>query len=384
VSKSYFLPALALAAALASPLAQADDTPSTTVGGLFFIDFTDINATQDAPVVPLGAKAPAKAGDVDPSGFGLDVKRGYLIVNHTFDDVWSAYLNTDFNFATYKAASTSSVTGGTTGETVTTTTTVTTPETQLFIKKLYVQGRFDQYAVLRVGSADMPWTGYVEGLYGYRFIENTMTDRSGFANTADWGVNLAGGDGLINYSASIVNGGGYKNPSRSKGVDEEFRFGVTPLDGALVLGLGGYSGHRGLDKELTPAVNTASRWDVLVGWKASGLTLGAEWFTADKWNDVLNTGATNKSDGLSLFGSYDFPGTAFSVFARHDTVKPAKDTDPSQKDDYTNLGVAWRYSANLTWALAYKDDKLTDNLGYKLDSDQLKTQEIGIWAQVKF
>jgi len=381
------LAAFGLAAALASPLARADDTssttPSTTVGGLFFIDFTDIDASQDAPVVPAGAKAPAKTGDVDPSGFGLDVKRGYLIVNHTFDDVWSALFTSDFNFATYKASSTSTVTG-TSGDTVSTTTTVTTPETQLFIKKLYMQGRFNQWAVLRVGSADMPWAGYVEGVYGYRFVENTMTDRSGFANTADWGVNLNGADGLINYSASIVNGGGYKNPSRSKGVDEEFRLGITPLDGALVIGLGGYSGHRGLDKESAPAVNTASRWDALLAWKADGLTAGVEWFSADKWNDVLNPGTTNKSEGLSLFGSYDFPGTAFSVFARHDEVKPAKDTDPSQKDEYYNLGLAWKYNANLTWALAYKNDKLTDNLGYQLDSDQLKTQEIGVWAQVKF
>src|SRR6185437_15589990 len=108
----------------------------------------------------------------------------------------------DFNYASYKASSTATVTGGAPGETIATTTTVTTPETQLFIKKLYLQGHFNDWATLRIGSEDTPWTGYVEGVYGYRFVENTMTDRSGFANTADWGVNLAGGDGLINYSAS--------------------------------------------------------------------------------------------------------------------------------------------------------------------------------------
>ncbi|HEY3644769.1 MAG TPA: carbohydrate porin [Gammaproteobacteria bacterium] len=380
MSKSNFLLTLAVASVLAAPVAHADDMPSTTVSGLFFIDLTGISTTQDAPVVPLGAKPAAKTGDIDPSGIGLDVKRGYLIVNHSFDDVWSAYLNTDFNYASYKASS--SVSGGVPGETVNTS--VTTPETQLFIKKLYLQGRFDQWAVLRVGSADMPWTGYVEGLYGYRFVENTMTDRSGFANTADWGVNMNGADGLFNYSASIVNGNGYKNPSRSKGMDEEFRLGLTPLDGALVIGVGGYFGHRGQDTETTPAVHTASREDLLVGWKAAGLTLGGEWFIADDWNDVLNAGTTTKSEGLSLFGSYDFPGTAFSVFARHDQVKPAKDTFSQLKDEYSNLGVAWKYNANLTWAVAYKNDKLTDNLKYNLGSDDLKTEELGIWAQIKF
>jgi hypothetical protein len=380
------LPALALASLLAAPLAQADDAGSTSIGGVLFIDFTSINTTQDAPVVPAGAKALPKTGDVDPTGLGLDVKRAYLIVNHSFDDVWSAYLNTDFNYASYKAASSSTVNGGATGETVTTNTTVTTPETQLFVKKAYLQGHFNDWATLRIGSSDTPWTGYVEGVYGYRFIENTMTDRSGFANTADWGVNLAGGDGLINYSASILNGNGYKNPSRSKSVDEEFRFGVTPLDGALIFGVGGYTGHRGQDTEATPAVNTASRWDALAAWKADGLTAGVEWFSADKWNNVLTPAGTptTKSEGLSLFASYAFPGTDWAVFARHDDVKPAQDTDSSQQDQYYNLGLAWKYNPNITWALAYKNDKLTDNLKYNLGSDNLKTEELGIWAQVKF
>jgi hypothetical protein len=392
--KNKTLLAVALATAIAAPLAQADDAGSTSISGVLFIDFTDISTTQDAPVVPAGAKALPKTGDIDPNGLGLDVKRAYLIVNHSFDDVWSAYLNTDFNFASYKAASTSTstpaVTGGTPGETVTTTTTtnttVTTPETQLFIKKAYLQGHFDDWATLRIGSADTPWTGYVEGVYGYRFIENTMTDRSGFANTADWGVNLAGGDGLVNYSASILNGNGYKNPSRSKSVDEEFRLGVTPLGGALIFGIGGYAGHRGQDMEATPAVNTASRWDALAAWKADGLTAGVEWFSADKWNNVLTPVGTptTKSEGLSLFASYAFPGTDWAVFARHDDVKPTQDTDSSQQDQYYNLGVAWKYNTSITWAFAYKSDKVTDNLKYNLGSDDLKTEEFGIWAQVKF
>lgn len=380
------LPAAVLASLLAAPIAQADDAGSTTVGGVLFIDFTDISTTQDAPVVPAGAKAPPKTGDVDPTGFGLDVKRGYFIVNHTFDDVWSAYFNTDFNYASYKASSTATVTGGAPGETIATTTTVTTPETQLFIKKLYLQGHFNDWATLRIGSEDTPWTGYVEGVYGYRFVENTMTDRSGFANTADWGVNLAGGDGLINYSASIENGNGYKNPSRSKSMDEEFRLGVTPLDGALIFGIGGYTGDRGQDTEATPAVNTASRWDALAAWKADGLTAGVEWFSADKWNNVLTPASTptTKSEGLSLFASYAFPGTDWAVFARHDDVKPTQDTDSSQEDQYFNAGVSWKYNPNITWAFAYKNDKVTDNLKYKLGSDDLKTEEFGVWAQVKF
>ena len=375
--KNSLVVAFAVVTSLASVVARADDAGRTTVGGVIFTDFTSVSTTQESKT---GSK------DIDPNGFGLDVKRGYLIVNHSFDDVWSAYFNTDFNFASYKATSTSTVSGGNAGETVSTTTTVTTPETQLFIKKLYLQGRFDPWATLRIGSADMPWTSYVEGVYGYRFVENTLTDRSGFANTADWGVHLFGGDGFASYAVSLVNGSGYKNPSRSKSMDEEARVAVTPLDGHLILAAGLYSGKRGLDTEAAPAVNTASREDLLLAWKASGLILGLEWFDADKWNDVRTPSGTptTKSSGTSLFGSFDFPDSAFSAFARYDDVKPTKDTDASQEDKYYDAGVAWKSSANLTWALAYKYDKVTDNLKLGNTTDSLKSQEIGVWAQVKF
>jgi len=46
--------------------------------------------------------------------------------------------------------------------------------------------------------------------------------------------------------------------------------------------------------------------------------------------------------------------------------------------------VAWKSSANLTWALAYKSDKLTDDLKLGNTTDSLKTEEFGVWAQIKF
>ncbi|HEV2333266.1 MAG TPA: carbohydrate porin [Gammaproteobacteria bacterium] len=373
--KINLLVSLAVSAALAAPLAHADNPGDTTIGGLIYTDLTSISTTQDQTSGNV---------DKDPNGFGLDVKRGYFIVNHTFDDMWSANLTTDFNFASYKDSCT--VTGGAKGETCAVTT--TTPETQLFVKKIYVQGKFDDMAIMRVGSSDMPWIPFAESVYGYRFVENTLIDRTiaggSFGNSADWGVNLSGKSDMVNYSISVVNGGGYKNPSRSKSMDEEGRVAFTPLDGSLIIALGAYTGKRGLDTEAKPAVNTVSRSDLLVAWKNSGLTAGLEWFSADKWNDVQNTGTTTKSDGYSVFASYDFPGTDYSVFGRYDDVKPTKDTDSSQEDKYYNAGFAWKSNANITWALAYKSDKLTDNLKLKNTSDDLKTQEFGIWAQIKF
>ena len=366
------LVSLAVSAALAAPLAAHADNPGdTTIGGVVYTDLTSISTTQDTA---------AGSTDKDPNGFGLDVKRAYFVVNHTFDDVWSANLTTDFNFASYKNSCT--VTGGAVGETCSVTT--TTPETQLFVKKVYLQGKFDPMATLRIGSADMPWIPFAEGVYGYRFVENTLIDRAGFGNSADWGVNLSGANDMVNYSVSVVNGGGYKNPSRSKGMDEEGRVAFTPLDGDLTIALGAYTGKRGQDTEAKPAANTVSRSDLLVAWKASGLTAGVEYFSADKWNDVQNTGTTTKSDGYSVFASYDIPSTDYSVFGRYDDVKPTKDTFSTQEDKYYNAGFAWKTGKNITWALAYKSDKVTDNLKLGNTSDDLKTQEFGLWAQIKY
>jgi hypothetical protein len=384
---------LAVAAALAAPLAAHADAGDTTIGGTVYADFTSIN-TQN------------KGTDVDPNGIGTDVTRAYFIVTHQFDDIWSANLTTDFNFASFKAASTSTcaVTGGAVGETcaVGTSTTVTTPQNQIFIKKAYVQGKFDDLLVFRIGSADMPWIPYAEGAYGYRFVEKTLIDREGFGNSADWGLNLNGASGMINYSISAVNGGGYKNPTRSKTVDWEGRLGVTPIDG-LIVAAGFYTGDLGQDTEAkeaasnavaatptTPAVaatpkNTATRTNLLVDWKGSGLNVGAEYFTAKNFNSGLiftSSTKTDSEDGYSVYGSYDFPDTAFGIYARYDSVKPKKDVESGLKDTYYNGGFAWHASKSITWAFGFKsDEQKDDSVTTPVD---LKTQEVGVWLQAKY
>ncbi len=48
----------------------------------------------------------------------------------------------------------------------------------------------------------------------------------------------------VNYSVSVVDGGGFKNPTRTKYVDFEGRLGFQPVDW-LTVGIGGYTGHLG-------------------------------------------------------------------------------------------------------------------------------------------
>ena len=357
---------LAVAAALAAPLAHAD-AGDTTLGGVIYADFTTIN-TQNA------------GKDVDPNGFGVDVSRAYLIVNHQFDDIWSANLTTDFNFASFKNSCT--VTGGAVGETCSVTT--TTPQNQIFVKKAYIQGKFDDLALFRIGSADMPWIPYAEGVYGYRFVEKTLIDREGFGQSADWGLHLSGANGMFNYQVSAVNGGGYKNPTRSKTMDLEARAGVT-MSGFIIEG-GLYTGELGQDTETHEAAavgikkNTASRENLLVAWKGMGATVGLEYFSAENFNSsFIFSNTTDKEDGFSVYGSYDFPGSDWGVYARYDNVKPKKDTDSTLKDTYYNLGASWKANKSVTWAFGVKSDELKDDT-----SIDLKTVEYGVWAQIKY
>ncbi|MDB6160467.1 MAG: porin [Gammaproteobacteria bacterium] len=37
----------------------------------------------------------------------------------------------------------------------------------------------------------MPWDPFAESLYAYRYVEKTITDRLGYSNTTDWGLNAS-------------------------------------------------------------------------------------------------------------------------------------------------------------------------------------------------
>lgn len=137
---------------------------NTKVGGTMFFDATN----QDHDEKIGNARSIQKDGHGSTNGTGFDVKRFYLTVDHKFDDVWSANLTTDFNYQS------------------------TLSQTSLFVKKAYVQGKFDPLFTVRFGAADMPWIPFVEKWYGYRYVENTITDRS-FEGGRSGGTATAGG-----------------------------------------------------------------------------------------------------------------------------------------------------------------------------------------------
>jgi len=273
--------------------------------------------------------------DQSNNGTQTELKRFYLGVDHKFNNVLSANLTTDFRY-------------GSNG---------TSNDVLVYVKKAYLQAKFAPEFFVRVGAADLPWVGFSEGVYGYRFVENTLIDRTKFGTSSDWGVHVGGSflDGKVNYAASAINGAGYKTLSRnSNTVDLEGRLSVNPIKN-ITLGVGGYTGKLGKSAENGVDTRRATRFNALAAYTDSRVRLGVEYFHAKNWLNV--TGPVGDSaDGWSAFGSFAF-NKQFSVFGRYDWVKPKKDLSPDLTDRYFNVGVNYKPIKEVDLALVYKRDR---------------------------
>ncbi len=360
--------AVATTALVAPPAFAVDVGDNTTVGGLVYSDLSYINLQDDnSKGVPV---------ETAPTGTGFDVKRLYLIVNHTFNDIWSADLTTDAQYATASTATVTTPSGTTTALTSQTT---SGGATEVFIKKLYLQGAFNKAFVLNVGSTDTAWLTFDTNLYGLRWIDKTTTDRLGFANPDDWGAYASGSfgpDGRISYSVGAVDGGGYKNPTRTKFVDLDSRVSVQALDW-LTFGVGFYDGHLGQVTSANASYpnHTATRLDGVVAVHFSSFRVGAEYFRANDFKTVNNTadatygtstivtsnGAAPPTDtaaGYSLWATYNFT-PQWAVFGRYDDAHLSEDVARALTDEYYNFGVSYEILKQLDVALVYKYEKVS-------------------------
>ncbi|MES2120873.1 MAG: hypothetical protein V4513_09885 [Pseudomonadota bacterium] len=310
-------------------------------------------------------------------GTQTELKRFYLGVDHQFDDTFSANVTTDFRY-------------GANG---------TSKDVLVYVKKAYLQAKFSPALVARIGAADLPWVPFVEGLYGYRFVENTLIDRTKFGTSADWGVHLGGTFGtnnMFSYAVSAINGAGYKTLSRSSNtIDLEGRVSVNPVKN-ITLGLGGYSGKLGKSNETVNTNHRATRWNAVAAYTDSRIRLGVEYFSARDWANIASapvptpapTTIHDDSDGWSAFGSFAFT-PKLTAFGRYDWVKPSKDLKPLLNDQYFNVGLNFKPIDKIDLALVYKHDRvkngtLSTSNGVIGGADEGKYDEVGIFGQLAF
>jgi len=294
------------------------------------------------------------------TGTGFDIKRFYVGIDHKFNDTYSGNITTD---VTYNSGQ----------------------QIDVYVKKAYLQAKYSDALTVRVGSADLPWIPFAEDVYGMRYIENTLADRTKYGTSADWGVHVLGKVGMVNYAASVINGNGYKNPTRSKSVDVEGRVSTT-VEG-LTLGLGGYSGKLGKDVQGAVTHHIATRWDAIAGYKIENLKFGAEYFSTKNWNSVTSVNS-DSADGWSVFSSYAFTPQV-TAFGRYDWVKKSATALPSARDNYFNLGLQWEPTKIVDFALVYKRDEakkgaFSTSNGTIGGSNKGTYDEFGVWGQYRW
>lgn len=373
----------------------------TKVSGRFFMDVSNIDASGNIKTAggnTFHTKSPS-------DGFNYDLKRAYLTIDHKFNDTYSASLTTD---ATYDS---------------------TTGASQVFIKKAFVQASFDPAFNVRLGASDLAWVPFVEGLYGYRYVDNVLIDRTKFGTSTDWGAHFFGnidlGGPTLGYQLSAVNGFGYKadpiggGTNRSKGVDLEGRVNLN-WDG-FVAAVGYYDGKLGKDVQNTfvncaasgpvdekSTCHPAQRFDALLAYTDDQFRIGAEYFSANNFKTVA-VAVPTKADGYSAFASWKFD-PMWSVFGRYDWVKPTNALlfpgAGNQRNQYYNFGISYSPISALDFALVYKHDAMRN--GDFSDSDistfncldssvlpgappvshgtcnQINYNEIGLFAQINF
>ena len=361
-----------VAAATAVPPLPKTPAPgwwgNTTIGGRFFFNVSNIHQTSTDL---LGNKTESAQ-----NGTETELKRGYIIVDHKFDDTWSANLTTDFRYNSNG----------------------TSKDVLVFVKKAWVQAHITNALNIRVGESDTPWISFVESLYGYRFVENTLIDRTKFGASTDWGVHVFGtlGRNLVSYQFSAINGGGYKSLSRnSNTIDLEGRIGINPVK-HVTLAVGGYSGKLGKSNDTVDVNHRATRWDAVAAYTNKRVRAGVEYFTATNWNNVTTapqplpapSTPDDKSNGWSAFGSYAFTQKV-SVFGRYDWLKPSRRLNPSMRDNYFNVGVDYKPIDPIDLALVYKHERVTHGLlqtsnGTIGGPDRGSYDEVGLFGELSF
>ena len=364
---------MAAGLALAAPAAQAD-TPdakapptgwwnNTTISGRMYYDVTNISNKANGVRVPAGG-----------NGANFDIKRFYVGIDHNFGGIFSANVTTDTTYDSGTGAG------------------------QVFLKKAYLQAKVDPLLTIRVGAADLPWIPYAESIYGMRYFEQTVVDRTKFGTSSDWGVHALGTafDGILNYDLAMINGSGYKKipvgggTNRADSFDYEGR--VSAVYQGFNLAVGGYTGKLGTTFGTT-TFHTAQRFNVLGAYVADGLRLGLEYFSANDYSAALVASNTigDSAHGVSAFGSYYFL-PEWAGFARYDSVDTNTKTMPGKNNEYYTLGVTWSPTKIVDVSLAYKHDAVAGGsftdangiIGATTGAKQGSYNEFGIWGDLQW
>ena len=251
---------------------------------------------------------------------------------------------------------------------------------------------------LIIGEQPTIITGLADQLWGYRFIEKSISDLHKLANTYDIGASLQGtfdpatknfgygvllGDGsqAALLSAANANTGFYKQLSG----DVWAKF----LDKKLVFEL--YSDYlRTAPATATIGGQSHSIWKGIASYNTPLITVGIEAFTEKINNGVTGTVGTTKTpqdavaEGISIYAHGSIIKNKLGYFARYDSYNPDNDFNaadvysvntnissynPYQKERFYTLGLDFTPTANVhfapnLWLYDFADQRTPGTTGY--------------------
>lgn len=293
-------------------------------------------------------------GRSDPVSDGIDLTRLFLDVDLPAGEVWSARLTTDVQWRRGRSPG------------------------DPWLRHAYLQRSAGEHAVVRVGSAPLPWAPFAMRWAGYGYVEKGLASRLGFGGAADWGIHLAGdSDSNLAYAVAVVSGGGFQRPRIDAGSpDLEARLAWQP-SAPMVVAVGGYRGRRALGGGRHYAYHTARRWNGLVAFANERVRLGAEFFEARDWKEVRSPQG-DRARGWSAWAGLRI-APSWAAFVRKDRAATSTQRDPSRRERYAHLGVEWHVDEALRLAGALKRAQLRSR-----HQERQRYSELGVWAQVAF
>lgn len=310
-------------------------------GGKMFADASNIQ--QNNPV------ANTHSSDTD-----VDLKRLFLDADYAFDSQWSAHFTADVNRLR------------------------DTRNTDVWLRHLYLQRKFANATVVRIGVADMPMMALTSKWYGYRYIDAIGTSLAKIDSAADWGVHVTSRfANNVDMAISVVSGGGYKHPDSGQRADVESVVSWQPSK-HTVLALGGYDGQLAADDNAAQSVHhTARRVDLMAAYADDTWRFGARYSYASNWANLYNV-RSDRVRNLSTWASVRV-APKWSLFARYDHTDSSVLINPSRKTRYANAGVEWQPQKRLRLALVFKHNA-KDSAGNLVSSGN----EAGVWSEWTF
>lgn len=279
------------------------------------------------------------------SSKGVDLRRLFLNLDHSFGERWSAHFTSEVNRLRHESP------------------------TDVWLLHAYAEYRRSPALTLRAGSAPLPWVGLSNAWSGYRYVDkDLLTDRQ-LGGPSDWGAHATGRSGQLEWAASAVTGSGFQRPKAGSSVNFEGSLGWLPAEHTIVA-VGGYRGKRARSGQ-SP---TSTRWTAMLAHRNRHGRAGIQGVRATDWQQV--SAGRSTASGWSVWGSVN-TSEKTAIFARHDHLKRRIAHVNASIESLAQLGLEWIPSKNLRLAFTGK------RRGIGPDGNRVSANEVGVWADLR-